>query len=148
MIRKTIVAVVALVALGVGMTALASDDSFSFVISDPAGVIDNYRWLEFVPASIDRDLEALTDAGDGGLEIRRFSTPNQRLVAFVSRSCPPLIDIDATAVTVSVTARNPRVDWRCGGYEHIYILELRFTEGTSPSLEVSDLQTSTPEQRR
>lgn len=139
-LRRTTVAVVALLALTVGMAAWAGDESFSYVVDDQADLVDGYRWLDVIPESATADIDQL----DTGTELTRLSTPTQRLITFTSRSCPPLLEIstDAGGAEVWVTARDPRVDWRCGGYAQTYVLQLTLRDGARPTVLIQDSQTS------
>ncbi|MDH3499110.1 MAG: hypothetical protein OEM97_03225 [Acidimicrobiia bacterium] len=144
MIRRTVFAITALAALAVAITVWAADDSFSFVVDDPAGAIERYEWLDTIPDLLVHDVDQIDDSGQSGAELRRFSTPGDRLIVSSSRSCPPLLEIRSSAVDLAVviTALNPRVDWRCGGYRHTY-LELTLNERASPGdVLILDTQTS------
>ncbi len=144
MIRRTVFGVAALVAFAVALTAWAADDSFFFVVDDEAASIDGYSWLDPLPPEFADEAARLIETGETATEMSRLSSPERRFIVFQSRSCPPLIEITtATHGSVEVIARDPRVDWRCGGYQHTYVLELRFRpDAAAGPLTVSDAQTS------
>lgn len=141
MLRRTVFSVAALLAFGVAIGAWAADDSFFFVIDDQAGSISHYAWLDPLPEPLASEV-ALAQAS--AVELRRSSTPERRFILFQSRSCPPLIEITtAKNGAIRVAALDPRVDWRCGGYAHTYVLELRL-DPAAPlgDLTIVDRQTS------